>query len=966
MIDHLKGFFDASDKLKSTGATLDDDLLAIMLLHSLPSSFENFRCAIESRDKLPDLEILKIKILEEHKSRHSVNDNHNSSAMLAKNKQGYSRAGGGSTSRPASNNAASHKPKPSYKCGFCKKKGHKEADCYKKKRSQEEAKDETSGLCFFTSTTTSAKWCLDSGSTSHVCGDKSVLKNITRHNGSLQLASNTTAAIRAKGDVNIVPGDDSTIVTLKDTLLVPDLRTNLMSVAKVVDAGFDVKFSKKLATITAETGEVIARAERIGDLFFIDGTERPRPISAMAKINVDMSEWHARLGHLNSNDLKTMIQKQHAEGMGNVKVEDIGCCSTCAIAKMTREPFESRVRYAAKPLEVIHTDVCSPMRTISKGGARWFATFIDEHTRFCHVYLMKEKSQVTEKFVEFKNMVEKQTGYSIKELQSDGGGEYDNRKLDNLCKDAGIKRRFTVPHTPQQNCLAERKNRTLVETARCLLTQSGLPKSFWAEAIMTANYTRNRCYTNTIGCTPYEKWTGRKPDVSHMRPFGEKIYALDKTPTKGKFDCRGLEGYFLGYADNSKAYRVWLVNARKIICSRDVKFSNKFDSSLIEENPAASHDLNIVDLSTQTAPAPDLNPIAAAEPDDDHQSKTNVEPNDEAPPHDSPSLQNEPKQAQQDQEGTDVSTKNELFNRAVPTENPDAVKPYEGHVTRSRTRLNRLAASESAMSACEVDIKDALSGPNKAAWFEAMCEEIKSLINNDTWTIVEKPRNVRLVGCRTVLRNKFNPDGTICRRKARLVAQGFSQIPGTDFFETFAPVARLDSLRTLTAIAARHKLKLFQCDVVTAYLHGELDTELHMQTPKMLSEILESIVATDENELTVNKAKKMLNDLKGSDHSACKLNKALYGLRQAGRKWHEKINGVLQDLGLRPTNSDPCLYTDSHDKLTFVLLYVDDILFVSRNAARVAEIKKGLAESFDLKDMGPAKYCLGLEIDQSD
>uniref|UniRef100_A0ABD2WA73 Integrase catalytic domain-containing protein n=1 Tax=Trichogramma kaykai TaxID=54128 RepID=A0ABD2WA73_9HYME len=431
---------------------------------------------------------------------------------------------------------------------------------------------------------------------------------------------------------------------------------------------------------------------------------------------------------MNSNDLKTMIQKQYAEGMGNVKVEDIGCCSTCAIAKMTREPFESRVRYAAKPLEVIHTNVCGPLRTTSKGGARWFVTFIDEHTRFCHVYLMKEKSQVTERFVEFKNMVEKQTGHSIKELQSDGGGEYDNRKLDNLCKDAGIKRRFTVPHTPQQNGLAERKNRTLVETASCLLTQSGLPKSFWAEAIMTANYIRNRCYTNTIGCTPYEKWTGRKPDVSHMRPFGEKVYALDKTPTKGKFDCRGLEGYFLGYADNSKAYRVWLVNARKIICSRDVKFSNKFDNSLIEYKPDASHDSNIVDLSTQTVPAPDLNPIGVAEPDDDLQSKTNVDPHDEALPHGSLNLQDEPKRAQQDQASNDASTKNELFNRAVPTVNPDAVKPYEGHVTRSRTRLNRLAASESAMSACEVDIKDALSGPHKAAWFEAMREEIKSLI----------------------------------------------------------------------------------------------------------------------------------------------------------------------------------------------------------------------------------------------
>ncbi|KAL7287158.1 hypothetical protein TKK_0018592 [Trichogramma kaykai] len=152
------------------------------------------------------------------------------------------------------------------------------------------------------------------------------------------------------------------------------------------------------------------------------------------------------------------------------------------------------------------------------------------------------------------------------------------------------------------------------------------------------------------------------------------------------------------------------------------------------------------------------------------------------------------------------------------------------------------------MIACEVDMKEALSGPNKAAWLEAMHDEVKSLINNDTWTVVEKPRSAKLIGCRTRLRNKYNPDGTICRRKARLVAQGFSQIPGMDYFETFTPIAGLDSLRTLAALAAQKKLKIFQFDVVTAYLHGEVDTTLHMQIPKMLPKILQSIIATENDQ----------------------------------------------------------------------------------------------------------------------
>ena len=217
-----------------------------------------------------------------------------------------------------------------------------------------------------------------------------------------------------------------------------------------------------------------------------------------------------------------------------------------------------------------------------------------------------------------------------------------------------------------------------------------------------------------------------------------------------------------------------------------------------------------------------------------------------------------------------------------------------------------------------------------------------------------------------MLRNKLNPDGTLCRRKTRLVAQGFSQVPGIDFLSTFAPVARLDSLRVLCAIAAKLNLRLYQCDVVTAFLHGDLDTVLYMKPPKMLDEILESIVTSESNHTIADKSRAMLNDLRKSDHTVCRLNKALYGLRQAGKQWHEKIDAVLKGLGLKPSNSDPYLYTDSHDRLTFVLLYVDDIIFASNNAKRVEIIKKRLAENFNLKDLGLADYCLGIEIDQGD
>ena len=569
MVDHLKGFFDASDKLKSTGANLDDDLLAIMLLHSLPASFENFRCAIESRDNLPDLEILKIKILEEYKSRYRGDESNQNSTMFAKPQQSSSHTTGGANSQSASSSSGSQKrQKPKYKCGYCGIKGHKEANCFKKKKSLKGAKDEQSGLCFLTGETSKDKWCLDSGSTSHVCSDKNSFKNKTYANFSLQLDSDATTAVRAKGDVNIISKNDARDIILKNTLYVPNLRTNLISIAKVVDAGFNL----------------YTRAERIGDLFYLKGTEKPPHVSALAKASTDMYEWHARLKHLNSKDLKATIGKGHTEGIENVIIKDISNCNICAVAKKTSTPFQPRTQYASKPLEVIHTDVCEPMRTTSKGGARWFVTFIDEHTRWCSIYFMKQKNEVTEKFIEYKNLVENQTEHKIKALHSVCGKEYDNGKLDKILRDSGIQRRFTVPYTPQQNGMAERKNRTVVEVARCLLTQSGLPTIFWAEAIHTANYIRNRCFTETISCTPFEKWTGRKPDISHIRSFGEKVYVLNKNPARGKFDPRGLEGIFLGYTDDSKSYRIWLVDASKVISSRDVKFSQQEVKCLINND----------------------------------------------------------------------------------------------------------------------------------------------------------------------------------------------------------------------------------------------------------------------------------------------------------------------------------------------------------------------------------------------
>ena len=213
------------------------------------------------------------------------------------------------------------------------------------------------------------------------------------------------------------------------------------------------------------------------------------------------------------------------------------------------------------------------MRTQAANGAKWFVTFIDDSSRWCEVYFLKTKAGVLDAFKAYKSYAETQLGKQIKSVQSDNGGEYCNQEFDKLLENAGIERRLTVPRTPQQNGVAERMNRTLVDMARCLMLQSGLTPMFWADAVAAACYIRNRCPSSSINDkTPYEKWRGELPDLSNLREFGVPVYVLNKDPTKDKSAERTIKGIFVGYPRETKGYRIWLPNERKQIVARDVKF----------------------------------------------------------------------------------------------------------------------------------------------------------------------------------------------------------------------------------------------------------------------------------------------------------------------------------------------------------------------------------------------------------
>ncbi|KAH9697694.1 Integrase catalytic domain-containing protein [Citrus sinensis] len=565
-----------------------------------------------------------------------------------------------------------------------------------------------------------------------------------------------------------------------------------------------------------------------------------------------------------------------------------------------------------KIIGIGNVDLFGPSRYASLSGKYYAFVIVDDYSRYTWVLFLANKDDAIDVFRIFYKKVQNEKGYSITCIRSDHGGEFENHVFENFCNDLGIEHQFSSPTTPQQNGVVERKNRSIQEMARTMLNENSLPKYFWAEAVNTACYVLNRVLIRpNLNKTPYELWKDRKPNIGYFKVFGCKYFVLNTKDNLGKFDPKSYVGIFLGYSNSSKAYRVY--NKRTLVVEESMHVT--FD----ESNPSSTKKVVIDDNAEEEQQEEASNDNQEDAPhgiQEEHHEETNAEQN----------------------EGTSQTLPNEW--RYVSSHPKDVIL---GDLSRGVTTRSSLTNTcEHATFISQIEPKSFPDAENDESWIMAMQEELNQFERNNVWELVPNPEHQSIIGTKWVFRNKMDESGVVVRNKARLVAQGYNKEEGIDFDETFAPVARLESIRMLLAYACHKDFILYQMDVKSAFLNGYIMEEVYVKQPPGF-----------ENE-------------KFPDH-VYKLSKALYGLKQAPRAWYDRLKNFLLDNDFSMGKADTTLFVKHKNQdILIVQIYVDDIIFGSTNELLCKDFSSCMSQEFEMSMMGELKYFLGLQIKQNE
>ncbi|GKA83443.1 hypothetical protein Tco_0805038, partial [Tanacetum coccineum] len=627
------------------------------------------------------------------------------------------------------------------------------------------------------------------------------------------------------------------------------------------------------------------------------------------------SLWHQRLSHLNFATINNLVKNNLVRGLPKMKFKKDHLCSACEQGKIHRKHHKSKTDFAwNKPLYLLHMDLCGPMRVKSINGKRYVLVVVDDYSRYTWVFFFCSKDDAFEVIISFIKKTQVNLQLQVQRVRTDNGTEFKNKTLAKFFDEVGITQQFSAARTPQQNGVVERRNRTLVEAARTMLTFANLPLFLWAEAIATAYFTQNHLIIHKrFDKTPYELINKRKPNIKFFHVFGCRCYLLNDFDDVGKLNAKGDIGVFVGYSKESAAFRIYNKHTRKIhesvnvnfdeiseMASKQFKRFGRFISQFYDEYFDASKITKSLTTNVETFndEVPSHEEEVFHESSESFQEESSSSSLDDDVQHSLGEVMVPPTNTQSvlNESGPNVneaSTSPNVFNERLEDAYFDAsttfhdpsnvhtfYQPYPHDKkwtmdhplhkiigdpkssVRTRGQIENSCLFSCLLSSIEpANVAEALKD---ADWVSAMQEELDQFARLKVWRLVPRPKGKTIINTNWIFKNKKDESSLIIRNKARLVAQGYCQQEGIDYDETFAPVARIESICLFLAYAAHKDFTVFQMDVKTVFLNGILKEEVYVGQPSgfVSKQYLDHVYALD---------------------------KALYGLKQAPRALYDDM-----------------------------------------------------------------------------
>ncbi|KAK1612196.1 hypothetical protein QYE76_035869, partial [Lolium multiflorum] len=909
--EHMLVMTGHAKKLSDLGIVIPNRLGINRVLQSLPPSYKNFVMNYNMQNmnkEFPELfGMLKAAEIEIKKEHQVLMVNKTTSFKKQGKSKGKNKKSGKKAATPPVKPKSG--PKPDAECYYCKEKGHWKRNCSKYLadlksgliKKKKEGISDIHVIDVYLTSSRSSTWVFDTGSVAHICNSKQELKNkrqLLKDEVTMRVGNGSKVNVIAVGTLPLhLPS--GLVLSLNNCYYVPALSMNIISGSCLMQDGYSFKSENNGCSIFMNN-IFYGRAPQKNGLFLLDLDSSNTHIHNIDAKRIKLNDnstymWHCRLGHIGVKRMK----KLHTDGLlESLDFESLDRCEACLMGKMTKTPFSGMMERATDLLEIIHTDVCGPMSVASRGGYRYVLTFTDDLSRYGYIYLMKHKSETFEKFKEFQSEVENQRNKKIKFLRSDRGGEYLSYEFSMHLKKCGILSQLTPPGTPQRNGVSERRNRTLLDMVRSMMSLTDLPLSFWSYALETAAFTLNRAPSKSVETTPYELWFNKKPKLSFLKVWGCEAYVKKLQPDK--LEPKAEKCVFIGYPKETIGYTFYHRSEGKIFVAKNGTFLEK--EFLTKEVTGRKVELDEIEeslLVDQSSAVPENVPVPPTPTTEEANDNDHETSNETA---------TEPRRSTRDRATPDWY--DPCLNVMIVDNNDEDPATYE----------------------------EAMMSPDSNKWQEAMKSEMGSMYDNKVWTLVDLPDSRKAVENKWIFKRKTDADGNITVYKARLVAKGFRQIQGVDYDETFSPVAKLKSVRILLAIAAFFDYEIWQMDVKTAFLNGDIEEELYMVQPKGFV------------------------DPKNAD-KVCKLQRSIYGLKQASRSWNRRFDKVIKDFGFIQCHGEACIYKKvSGSSVAFLILYVDDILLIGNDIELLSSVKGYLNNSFSMKDLGEASYILGIKI----